>query len=36
MLIGALAAGGVVISPEYDPPDAEEPNLAGIRAIKAF
>jgi len=36
MLIGALAAGGVQISPDYDPPDAEEPNLAGIRAIKAF
>jgi hypothetical protein len=35
MIIGALAAGGVQVAPEYDPVDAQDPFLAGSRAIKA-
>jgi len=36
MIIGALAAGGVQISVDYDPPDAQEPYLAGLRNVTAI
>jgi hypothetical protein len=35
MIIGALAAGGVQISFDYDPPDAQEPYLPGRRNVTA-
>jgi hypothetical protein len=33
MMIGALAAGGVKVTEDYDPPDVEEPFAAGIRTV---
>jgi hypothetical protein len=33
MMIGALAAGGVKVTEDYDPPEVEEPFAAGIRTV---
>jgi hypothetical protein len=35
MMIGALAAGGVIVPSEYDPADVNEPFIAGARANRA-
>jgi hypothetical protein len=34
MLISALAAGGVQVAPDYDPPDAHEPFSPAVRTMK--
>jgi hypothetical protein len=36
MIIGALAAGGVQISFDYDPPDTQEPFLNELRSVTAI